>query len=78
MHQIENNSGENKTWRDCRRLVLHIENGPLTGDLIEHWFVESLLNTDNFPFSKRAWVPVVVRDTLHLLHPIYTPCEGEA
>lgn len=78
MQQIENNPGKIKTWRECRHVVLHSAGGRISGDLIDPAFIESLLNPDNFQFSGRTWVPVVVRDTLHLVHEIYTPCEGEA
>lgn len=77
MREIETQFGESKTWRNCRRVVLHSACGRLEGELRNPPFIEMLLDP-SYAFFSIPWVPVVVRDTLHLMHPVWTPCEGEA
>lgn len=77
MQEIANRNGKNKTWRNCKYVVLHSAAGRLTADLRNERFIESLLDPAASAFSI-PWTPVVVRDTLHLIHVIWTPCEGEA
>ena len=76
MQQIEDHPDENKAWRECEYVVLHSAVGRMEGTLRSPTFIESLL--DPCMFKAGPWVPVVHRDTLHLVHPVFTECEGEA
>lgn len=76
-HANTNSRRNSETWRDCRTVVLHSPEGRLTGELRNPYFIERLLDPDHFRFGI-PWTPVVVRDELHLIHSIFTPCEGEA
>lgn len=77
MKDIDGNQAENKAWRKCKRVVLHAACGEIHVDIGETELIEDLLDRENFP-NLEPWVPVIHRDTLHLLHPIFTACGGEA
>lgn len=78
MRNLINNPDKIKAWKRASSLVLHSLIGPIEGTVAYcEAEIEELLDPDNFPTSG-AWVPVVRDDTLHLIHPYFTACEGEA
>lgn len=79
MQQIEKRNGKIKAWGNARYFVLHNLAGQKSGLIATcEPEIELLLNRKNFPITGEPWVPVVHGDTLHLIHPDYTACEGEA
>ena len=78
MREIEKNRDKNKAWWTCKHVVLHAACGPIHGDIRRNEeFIEYLLDPERFPLFG-PWVPVIHCDTLHIVHPIFTPCEGTA
>lgn len=77
MRDIEKEQDKNKAWDHCRRLVVYSIDGQWSGDLRCKDFVEYLVNP-SYGKDEGPWVPVVHRDTLHLIHPVFTHCEGSA
>lgn len=77
MRDIEKEQDKNKAWKRCKHVVLHAPCGPLRGDIRDKEFIGYLFDPDNYPLSG-PWVPVIHLDTLHIVHPRFTACEGTA
>jgi len=78
MEEIMKKSEKSKAWRRAKSLVLHSARGPMVSTVANcEPEIELLLDPRNFPVGG-PWTPVIHGDTLHLIHPYYTFCEGEA
>lgn len=78
MQDLARNSDKFKAWRQATFVVLHGHKGAMRG-LVANCRpeIELLLEPEHFPIEG-PWVPTVHGDTLHLVHPFYSVCEGEA